>query len=288
MTPDDVFKIAKDEEVQYVDVRFCDLPGIMQHFTIPASAFDESLFENGVAFDGSSIRGFQAIHESDMLLLPDPNTAQVDPFREAKTLNLNFFVHDPFTLEPYSRDPRNIARKAENYLKSTGVADTAYFGAEAEFYIFDSVSFDSTATSAFYEVAAIWGWWNTGNATETDASPNRGYKARHKGGYFPVAPNDQYVDLRDKMLTNLINAGFTLEKGHHEVGSGGQAEINYQFKALLHAADDIQLYKYIIKKTAWQNGKKVTFMPNPLFGDNGSGVHCHQLLWKNGSPLMYD
>ena len=287
-TRDDVFKLAKDEEVQYVDVRFCDLPGVMQHFTIPVSAFDESLFENGVAFDGSSIRGFQEIHESDMLLLPDPATARIDAFREAKTLNLNFFVHDPFTLEPYSRDPRNIARKAESYLASTGIADTAYFGAEAEFYIFDSVSFDSRTNGAFYEVDAISGWWNTGNATETDGSPNRGYKTRPKGGYFPVAPNDHYVDLRDKMLTNLINNGFILEKGHHEVGSGGQAEINYQFNSLLHAADDMQLYKYIVKQTAWQAGKTVTFMPKPLFGDNGSGMHCHQSLWKDGSPLMYD
>lgn len=246
-TPDDVFKLAKDEKVEYVDVRFCDLPGIMQHFTIPASAFDKSVFDDGLAFDGSSIRGFQSIHESDMLLLPDPETARIDPFRAAKTLNINFFVHDPFTLEPYSRDPRNIARKAENYLISTGIADTAYFGAEAEFYIFDSVSFDSRANGSFYEVDAISGWWNTGAATEADGSPNRGYKVRHKGGYFPVAPNDQYVDLRDKMLTNLINSGFILEKGHHEVGSGGQAEINYQFNSLLHAADDMQLYKYIIK-----------------------------------------
>ena len=204
-TPDDVFKLAKDEDVEFVDVRFCDLPGIMQHFTIPISFFDESVFEDGLAFDGSSIRGFQSIHESDMLLLPDPATARIDLFTEAKTLNLNFFVHDPFTLEPYSRDPRNIARKAENYLISTGVADTAYFGAEAEFYIFDSVSFDSRTNGSFYEVDAISGWWNTG------------------------APNDQYVDLRDKMTTNLINAGFVLEKSHHEVGSGGQAEINYQF-----------------------------------------------------------
>jgi len=288
MTPDDVFKLAKDEEVQYVDVRFCDLPGVMQHFTIPASGLDEDLFESGVAFDGSSIRGFQAIHESDMLLLPDPNTAQIDPFREAKTLNINFFVHDPFTLEPYSRDPRNIARKAESYLASTGIADTAYFGAEAEFYIFDSVSFDSRTNGAFYEVDAISGWWNTGEPTESDGTPNRGYKVRPKGGYFPVAPNDHYVDLRDRMLTNLINAGFVLEKGHHEVGTGGQAEINYQFNSLLHAADDLQLYKYIVKNTAWQAGKTVTFMPKPLFGDNGNGMHCHQSLWKDGSPLMYD
>ncbi|MBV8179002.1 MAG: glutamine synthetase beta-grasp domain-containing protein, partial [Mycobacterium sp.] len=165
-TADDILKLVKDEQVEFVDVRFCDLPGVMQHFTIPASGLDEELFESGVAFDGSSIRGFQAIHESDMLLLPDPDTARIDAFREAKTLNLNFFVHDPFTLEPYSRDPRNIARKAENYLKSTGIADTAYFGAEAEFYIFDSVSFDSSTNGSFYEVDAISGWWNTGEPTE--------------------------------------------------------------------------------------------------------------------------
>jgi glutamine synthetase len=287
-TADDIIKLLKDEKVAFVDVRFCDLPGVMQHFTIPASGVDEDLFESGVAFDGSSIRGFQAIHESDMLLLPDPNTAQIDPFREARTLNLNFFVHDPFTLEPYSRDPRNVARKAETYLKSTGIADTAYFGAEAEFYIFDQVSFDSRTNGSFYEVDAISGWWNTGEPTESDGSLNRGYKVRPKGGYFPVAPNDHYVDLRDRMLTNLINAGFVLEKGHHEVGSGGQAEINYQFNSLLHAADDLQLYKYIVKNTAWQNGKTVTFMPKPLFGDNGSGMHCHQSLWKDGGPLMYD
>jgi len=288
MTPDDVFKLVKDEDVKYVDVRFCDLPGVMQHFTIPASNLDENMFDSGIAFDGSSIRGFQAIHESDMLLLPDADTACVDPFRAAKTLNLNFFVHDPFTLEPYSRDPRNIARKAENYLVSTGIADTAYFGAEAEFYIFDSVTFDSRTNSAFYEVDAISGWWNTGKPTEADGSRNLGYKVRPKGGYFPVAPNDQYVDLRDRMLTNLINAGFTLEKGHHEVGSGGQAEINYLYNTLLHAADDAQLYKYIIKNTAWQAGKTVTFMPKPLFGDNGSGMHTHQSLFKDGRALFYD
>ena len=287
-TADDIFKLIKDEDVEFVDVRFCDLPGVMQHFTIPAAGFDDSVFKDGLAFDGSSIRGFQSIHESDMILLPDLDTAQIDPFRAARTLNINFFVHDPFTHEAYSRDPRNVARKAENYLKSTGIADTAFFGPEAEFYIFDSVAFDSTTNSSFYEVDSVSGWWNTGELTEADGSPNRGYKVRTKGGYFPVAPNDQYVDLRDKMQTNLINAGFGLEKGHHEVGSGGQAEINYKFNTLLHAADDLMLFKYIIKNTAWQNGKTVTFMPKPLFGDNGSGMHVHQSLWKDGGPLFYD
>ena len=206
-TADDIFKLIKDENVEYVDIRFCDLPGVVQHFSIPASAFDESVFEDGLAFDGSSVRGFQSIHESDMMLLPDPETARIDPFRAAKTLNLNFFVHDPFTREAYSRDPRNVARKAENYLTSTGIADTCFFGAEAEFYIFDSVTFDSKINGTFYEVDSESGWWNTGEPFEADGSPNRGYKVRPKGGYFPVAPYDHYVDLRDEMATNLQNAG---------------------------------------------------------------------------------
>jgi glutamine synthetase len=287
-TADDILKLVADEDVEYIDIRFCDLPGVLQHFSIPASALDADVFDDGLAFDGSSIRGFQSIHESDMMLLPDPGTALIDPFRAAKTLNLNFFVHDPFTREPYSRDPRNVARKAESYLASTGIADTALFGAEAEFYIFDSVAFDSQMNGSFYEIDSASGWWNTGESTESDGSPNRGYKVRPKGGYFPVAPNDHHVDLRDEMTTNLINAGFILERGHHEVGTGGQAEINYKFNTLLHAADDLMLFKYIIKNTAWQAGKTVTFMPKPLFGDNGSGMHVHQSLCKDGNPLFYD
>jgi len=268
---DDIIKQIKDEKIEYVDIRFCDLPGVVQHFSIPASTFDESVFEDGLAFDGSSVRGFQSIHESDMMLLPDPESARIDPFRAAKTLNLNFFVHDPFTREPYSRDPRNVARKAENYLASTGIADTAFFGAEAEFYIFDSVAFDSKMNGTFYEVDSESGWWNTGEPFEADGSPNLGYKVRPKGGYFPVAPYDHYVDLRDEMATNLQNAGFTLERGHHEVGTAGQAEINYKFNTLLRAADDVLLFKYIIKNTAWQAGKTVTFMPKPLFGEQRLG-----------------
>jgi glutamine synthetase len=287
-TKEELLDYLKKENVEYVDIRFCDLPGTMQHFSIPASAFDDSVFEDGLAFDGSSIRGFQSIDESDMMLLPDVTTARIDPFRAAKTLNISFFVHDPFTREAYSRDPRNIARKAEEYLKSTGIADTCFFGAEAEFYIFDSVSFDSTINGSFYEVDSISGSWNTGRSVEEDGSPNLGYKVKTKGGYFPVAPYDHYVDLRDKISTNLQNAGFTLERGHHEVGTGGQAEINYKFDTLLHAADDVQLFKYIVKNTAWQEGKTVTFMPKPLFGDNGSGMHAHQSLWKDGKPLFYD
>ena len=232
-TADDIIKQIKDEDVQYVDIRFCDLPGVVQHFSIPASVFDESVFEDGLAFDGSSVRGFQSIHESDMMLLPDPETARIDPFRAAKTLNLNFFVHDPFTREAYSRDPRNVARKAENYLASTGIADTCFFGAEAEFYIFDSVSFDSRMNGTFYEIDSESGWWNTGEPVESDGSANRGYKVRPKGGYFPVAPYDHYVDLRDEMCTNLQNAGFILERGHHEVGTAGPGRDQLQVQ---HAA----------------------------------------------------
>ena len=284
----EVVDFIGSEDVAYVDLRFCDVPGVMQHFSVPAAALDAEFVEQGVAFDGSSIRGFQSIHESDMLLLPDISTAQLDPFRAARTLNVNCFVHDPFTHQAYSRDPRNVARKAEDFIRTTGIADTAYFGPEAEFYIFDSVRFESTINAAFYEVDSVSGWWNTGAANDADGRPNRGYKVRPKGGYFPVAPYDQYVDLRDDMCTNLQNAGLVLEKGHHEVGTGGQAEINYKFNTLLHAADDLQLFKYIIKNTAWQAGKTVTFMPKPLFGDNGSGMHTHQSLWKDGNPLFHD
>ncbi len=287
-TNEELLEGIKAEGVEYVDIRFCDLPGTMQHFSIPASAFDESVFEEGLAFDGSSVRGFQSIDESDMILLPDPATARIDPFRKAKTMNVSFFVHDPFTREAYSRDPRNVARKAQDYLTSTGIADTCFFGAEAEFYIFDGVSYGSDMNGTFYQVESESGSWNASKATNPDGTPNLGYKVRPKGGYFPVAPYDHYVDLRDEMSNNLQNAGFTLERGHHEVGTGGQAEINYKFNTLLHAADDVQLFKYIIKNTGWQNGKSVTFMPKPLFGDNGSGMHAHQSLWKDGKPLFYD
>jgi len=278
-------RYIKDEDVKYIDVRFCDLPGVMQHFNMPAAAFSQSVFDDGVAFDGSSIRGFQAIHESDMLLVPDATTAVVDPFRAEKTLNLNFFIQDPFTREAYSRDPRNIAKKAEDYLKSSGIADTAYFGSEAEFYIFDSIRYDTTANSSYHYIDSIEGQWNTGSEEE---GGNKGYKTKYKGGYFPVAPVDHYSDLRDQMSTALQNVGLEVERAHHEVGTAGQAEINYKFSTLLHAADQVMLFKYVIKNVAWQNGKTVTFMPKPLFGDNGSGMHCHQSLWSNGDPLFYD
>jgi len=283
--PEELLRYLKDEDVKFVDVRFCDLPGVMQHFNTPVESFDDSIVTDGLAFDGSSIRGFQAIHESDMMLLPDVTTAFIDPFRGQKTLALNFFIHDPFTREAYSRDPRNVAKKAETYLASSGIADTAYFGAEAEFYIFDSIRHETAANRAFYYIDSVEGAWNSGKEEE---GGNRGYKTTYKGGYFPVSPLDHYSDLRDKMVRRLLDAGFTVERSHHEVGTAGQAEINYKFSTLLHAGDQMQLFKYIVKNTAWENGKTATFMPKPLFGDNGSGMHTHQSLWLNGEPLFYD
>lgn len=282
---DEVLKYLADNDVQFVDVRFCDLPGVMQHFNMPAEAFGDSAFSDGLMFDGSSIRGFQAIHESDMKLVPDAATAFVDPFRAAKTLVINHSIVDPFTDEPYSRDPRNIAAKAETYLRNTGIADTAYFGAEAEFYIFDDVRFETKANAGYYFIDSVEAAWNTGRAEE---GGNRGYKPRYKGGYFPVPPVDHFADLRDLMVSTLQQVGLQVERAHHEVGTAGQQEINYRFSTLQHAADEMMIFKYIIKNVAWNAGKTVTFMPKPLFGDNGSGMHSHQSLWKDGDPLFYD
>ena len=283
--PDELLRYIRNEGVKFVDVRFCDLPGVMQHFTVPVESFGPDVFTTGLAFDGSSIRGFQQIHESDMLLLPDVATAFVDPFRVEKTLALNFFIHDPFTREPYSRDPRNVAKKAETYLQSSGIADTAYFGPEAEFYIFDSIRHETGPNQGYYYIDSIEGWWNSG---KDEPGGNRGYKTPYKAGYFPVPPTDHYADLRDQMVRNLISLGFTVERAHHEVGTAGQAEINYKYSTLLHAGDQLQLFKYVVKNTAWLAGKTATFMPKPLFGDNGSGMHTHQSLWLNGEPLFYD
>lgn len=279
---EELLKYVKDEGVEMIDIRFCDLPGIMQHFTVPVSSFDESVATDGLAFDGSSIRGFQAINESDMSLFPDPTTAYIDPFRTSKTLALNFFIHDPISGEAYSRDPRNIARKALAYLSTTGIADTAFFAPEAEFYIFDSVRYSTAPNEGYFHIDSEEGWWNSGKEGD-----NRGYKTRFKGGYFPVAPYDHYGDLRDDMVKNLEASGLLVERAHHEVGTAGQAEINYKFDTLLKAADDVMKFKYIIKNTAWHAGKSVTFMPKPIFGDNGSGMHVHQSLWKDGDPLFY-
>ena len=287
-SPQEVVDYIKAEEVELVDIRFTDLPGMEQHFTIDAADFTVDAMEEGLAFDGSSIRGFATIDESDMSLLPDLSRARIDPFRKVKTLNVEFFVHNPRTRDPYSRDPRNIARKAEEYLVSTGIADTCYFGAEAEFYVFNSIRYATEMNTSFYEIDSEEGWWNRGKELDVDGTPNRGYKTRIKGGYFPVAPYDHYQDLRDEMCHYLRASGFTLERAHHEVGNGGQMEINYRFNTLLHAADDVQLFKYIIKNTAWMNGLTATFMPKPLYGDNGSGMHAHMSLWKDGAPLFYD
>ncbi|CAA9329275.1 MAG: Glutamine synthetase type I [uncultured Nocardioidaceae bacterium] len=284
-TADELLRYVRDEAVEFVDVRFCDLPGIQQHFSVPVSSFGQDVFDDGLMFDGSSIRGFQAIHESDMKLLPDPTTAYVDPFRRDKTLALSFFIHDPLTGEAYSRDPRNIARKAEAYLRSTGIGDTAFFAPEAEFYVFDDVRFETKANAGYYSIDSVAGAWNTGREEE---GGNQGYKVRYKGGYFPVSPVDHFADLRAEMSKALEAAGLLVERQHHEVGTAGQAEINYRFDSLLNAADDVMKFKYIIRNVAYQAGKTATFMPKPIFGDNGSGMHCHQSLWADGEPLFYD
>jgi glutamine synthetase len=284
-TADELLAFVSDEGVEFIDVRFCDLPGIMQHFTLPVSNFSADVFTDGLMFDGSSIRGFQQIHESDMLLLPDPTSAMLDPFRQHKTLIINFFVHDPLTGEGYSRDPRNIARKAEAYLRGSNIGDTAFFGPEAEFYIFDDVRFETRADAGYYFLNSIEAAWNTG---AEQPGGNLGYKPRYKQGYFPVPPMDHLTDLRSEMVKQLIAAGIPTEMQHHEVGTAGQAEIDIRFDTLLKQADNLMKYKYILKNTAWAAGKTVTFMPKPIFGDNGSGMHCHQSIWKNGEPLFYD
>jgi len=286
--PDDLLAYAKDEGVEMFDVRFCDLPGVMQHFTVPRESFGPSVFTDGLAFDGSSIRGFQKIHESDMALLPDPSTAYIDPFRTTRTLVVNFFIVDPLTGEPYNRDPRTIARQAEAYLASTGLADQAFFAPEAEFYIFDAVRFETKSSASYYFIDSEEGAWNTGAETELGGGPNRGYKIKYKGGYFPVAPVDHLGDLRDQMVAHLRSVGLTVERAHHETGTAGQAEINYRYNTLLAAADEVMKFKYVVKNTAWAAGKTATFMPKPIFGDNGSGMHVHQSLWREGRPLFYD
>jgi glutamine synthetase len=282
-TAEEVVQLTRDEGVEIVDIRFCDLPGLMQHFSVPAHELTEAVFVEGLGFDGSSIRGFQEIQESDMILIPDPSTAVLDPFRQHKTLNLNCFVHDPVTLESYSRDPRYVALKAERYLQTTGIADTVYFGPEAEFFIFDDVRFSQDHRSAFYQVDSVEGIWNSGR----DEKPNLGFKPRYKEGYFPVPPMDHFQDLRSEMILTMERLGIEIEVQHHEVASGGQAEIDMRFDTLLRMADKLMLYKYVVKNVARNAGYSATFMPKPLFQDNGSGMHCHQSLWTAGEPLFY-
>lgn len=283
----EIIDYVKKNDVKFVDIRFIDLPGIQHHFNLPASHLTQEMLDGGQMFDGSSIRGFQSIHESDMKLLPAPETAFIDPFRKEKTLIINHSVHDPITNEPYSRDPRGIVKKAVDYMKSTGIADTAFFAPEAEFYIFDRIRFLTGMNQAFHHIDSYEGAWNTGIEEDADGTPNRGYRTRIKGGYFPVSPTDQFADLRDEMVSNLEQVGLIVERAHHEVGTAGQMEVNYRFNDVLHAGDDLMKFKYVIKNTAWQAGKTATFMPKPLFGDNGSGMHCHQSLWKDGKPLFF-
>ncbi|MGD9971937.1 MAG: type I glutamate--ammonia ligase [Desulfatirhabdiaceae bacterium] len=282
MKPVEVLAMAKEKGAKVVDLRFIDFPGVWQHFTVPIGELDESSFEDGYGFDGSSIRGWQPINASDMLIMPDPTTAKMDPFYKDPTLVLIANIVDPVTLEPYSRDPRFIARKAENYLKTTGIGDTAFIGPEAEFFIFDDIRFESAQNRAFYEIDSIEGTWNTGR----DEGPNLGYKPRLKEGYFPVPPMDKFQDLRTEMLLTLESLGIRIEAQHHEVAQAGQAEIDMRFKPLVEMADQLVWFKYVLKNVAYRNGHTVTFMPKPLYGDNGTGMHTHISIWKDGQPLF--
>ncbi len=288
MTPEEVLQFAKDNGAKMVDLKFTDLIGSWQHFSIPAHELKAGTFAEGVAFDGSSIRGFQTINESDMLVIPDAATAIMDPFTTIPTLSLVCDIAHPApagTKEAYSRDPRNIAKKAEAYLRSTGIADTSYCGPEAEFFVFDSVRYTSASNIQYVEINSDEAHWNS---SRTDGAPNLGHLMRTKEGYFPVAPNDTLQDLRSEMALTLEELGVAIEAQHHEVGAPGQCEIDMRFNTLLRAADNIMLYKYVVKNTARKYGKTATFMPKPVFGDNGSGMHVHQSLWKNEKPLFYD
>jgi glutamine synthetase len=286
----DVLALAKEHGVRMVDFKFTDLPGTWQHVGLSIHALDEDAFSEGLGFDGSSIRGFQEISESDMVLLPDPSTALIDPFHEQKTLSVVCNVIDPITREAYSRDPRYVAQKAEQYLVETGIADTCYMGPEAEFYIFDHVAFDQRANTAFYEVDSDEAYWNMGRGfgAARNGDANLGYKLRSQEGYFPAPPADVHGDVRARMVMAMESMGIHCEFHHHEVGSAGQAEIDMRFNTLLKMGDQLQLQKYVVKNVARAAGKTATFMPKPLFEENGSGMHVHQSLWKGGENLMYD
>jgi glutamine synthetase len=282
MTPKEVLDMAKENGAKMVDLRFMDFPGLWQHFSVPIRELDESSFEDGFGFDGSSIRGWQPIHASDMLVIPDPATAKMDPFYEVPTLVLICDIADPVTREPYTRDPRNIVKKADAYLKSTGIGDIAYIGPEAEFFIFDDIRFESSRFGAFYEIDSIEGTWNTGR----DEGPNLGYKPRHKEGYFPVPPTDKFQDLRTEMVLTLEALGIEIEAQHHEVATAGQSEIDMRFKPLLQMSDQLMWFKYVLKNVAYRNNHTVTFMPKPLFEDNGTGMHTHISIWNGDKPLF--
>jgi glutamine synthetase len=282
MTPKEVLEMAKENGVKMIDLRFMDYPGLWQHFSVPIRELEESSFEDGFGFDGSSIRGWQPIHASDMLVIPDADTAQIDPFYATPTLVLICDIADPVTREAYTRDPRNIARKADAYLKSTGIGDVVYIGPEAEFFIFDDIRFDSSRFGAFYEIDSIEGSWNSGR----DEGPNLGYKPRPKEGYFPVPPMDKFQDLRSEMVLTLEQLGIDVEAQHHEVATAGQAEIDMRFKPLVRMADQLMWFKYVLKNVAYRHNHTVTFMPKPIFEDNGSGMHTHVSIWKEGKPLF--
>ncbi|MSP23707.1 MAG: type I glutamate--ammonia ligase [Myxococcales bacterium] len=281
MKPNEVIQLSKSHDCKFVDLKFVDLPGMWQHTTVPASRLNEEFFEEGIGFDGSSIRGWQPINASDMQIIPDPTTARIDPFPTHKTLSIVCSVKDPITGQPYGRDPRHVAKKAEAYLKSTGLADTAYVGPESEFFLFDSVRYDNRENGCFYEVDSSEAEWNSGAA-----GPNLGYKVRRKGGYFPVPPTDQTADIRADIMQTLIDTGVEVEVGHHEVGTAGQGEIGIRYDSLTKMADKLLWFKYVVKNVARRHNKTATFMPKPLFGDNGNGMHCHQSLWKDGKNLF--
>lgn len=285
MTAKDVLKLIKDNGIQIVDTRFTDLFGGWQHYSIPASRLTEDMFEDGLGFDGSSIKGFQVINESDMLMVPDPNSAFIDPTLTVPTVVLICDIIDPITRQPYSRDPRTVAHKAEAYLKSTGIADTAYFGPEAEFFLFSDVRFSQAADHGFYFIDSPEAVWNTGAEVE---GGNKGYRIRHKEGYFPVPPTDTLQDIRSEMILKMMAIGIDVELHHHEVATAGQCEIDMRFDSLVKMADNLQKYKYIVRNVARAHGLTATFMPKPIFGDNGSGMHTHQSLWKDGEPLFFD
>jgi glutamine synthetase len=281
-TPKEILKKIQDEKIQMIDLKFIDTLGTWQHLTMYQDQIDESSFSDGVPFDGSSIRGWKGIEESDMTMVLDPNTAWIDPFMKEPTLSIICSIKEPRTGQWYNRCPRVIAQKAIDYLASTGLGDTAFFGPEAEFFIFDDVRYDQTANSGYYHVDSVEGRWNTGR----DEKPNLGYKTRVKEGYFPVPPTDSFQDMRTEMLLTMKDCGVPIEKQHHEVATGGQCELGFKFGKLIEAADWLMTYKYVIKNVARKYGKTVTFMPKPIFGDNGSGMHCHQSIWKNGQPLF--
>ncbi|MFO0965811.1 MAG: type I glutamate--ammonia ligase [Gemmataceae bacterium] len=282
MPAKEVLALIRDKDIEAIDLRFMDFPGLWQHFSVPADTFSEATFEEGLGFDGSSIRGWQAINESDMLLIPQPDTAFVDPFMVDKTLVMLCNIQDPLTKEDYSRDPRNVARKAVNYMKSTGIADVAYFGPELEFFVFDDVRYDFTTHSGYYFLDSAEGAWNTGR----EEHPNLAYKLRYKEGYFPVPPADSLHDIRSEMMLTMKRCGLHIEAQHHEVATGGQGEIDMRFAPLVEMADNVLKYKYIVKNVAKKHGKTATFMPKPLFMDNGSGMHVHSSLWKGGVNLF--